>query len=168
MITWATFPFVRYTPALIAGIAAALYFGATGPALWPYATALAGLAALLLFWSVRQPTPGATDAAGALALLAVAGCGAALAQQATESRRADHLLRWANQVECYQAVVDEPAVVRPATFATTLRVQAVRVAGQWRRARGGVRVSLPREPGVGAPQYGEVWLVDGPPSPSKP
>ncbi|MBD2767618.1 ComEC family competence protein [Hymenobacter sp. BT664] len=168
MITWAMFPFVRYTPALIVGIAGSLYFGATGPALWPYATALAALATLLIFWSVRQHTPAATDAAGALALLAVAGCGAALTQQATESRRADHLLRWADQVECYQAVVDDYTVARPTTFATTLRVQAVRVAGRWRRASGRVRVVLPRTTDLGAPQYGEVWLVNGHPSPSKP
>ena len=48
MITWATFPFVRYTPALILGIVAYLYFGEGWPELWPAAVALVGLAMLLL------------------------------------------------------------------------------------------------------------------------
>ncbi|MDQ2794590.1 MAG: ComEC family competence protein, partial [Bacteroidota bacterium] len=50
---------------------------------------------------------------------------------------------------------------------TTLRVRAVRVAGRWRRATGGVRVSLPRVAGIAQPQYGEVWLIAGHPDPSK-
>ena len=36
-------------------------------------------------------------------------------------------------MEFYRAVVDEAPVVRAATYATTLRVQAVRVAGRWQR-----------------------------------
>ena len=168
MIAWATFPFVRYTPALIAGIVAYLYLGDGWPELWPCAAGLAAVAAALIFWAGRQRAPAATDAAGALALVAVAVLGAALAQRATESRRADHLFRFANRIEAYQAVVDDYTVTRPATFATTLRVQAVRVAGRWRPATGGVRVSLPRAAGVAAPRYGEVWLVRGHPDPSKP
>ena len=168
VITWATFPFVRYTPALIAGIVAYLYLGDQWPELWPYAAGAAAVAGLAIAWGVRQPTPAAPDAAGALALLAIAGLGAALTQRATESRRAEHLFRFADQVACYQAVVDDYTVVRAATFATTLRVQAVRVAGRWRQATGGVRVSLPRVAGVAQPRYGEVWLIRGRPDPSKP
>ena len=167
-ITWATFPFVRYTPALIVGIVAYLYFGATWPELWPAAAGLASLAGLLICWAVRQRTPAAADAAGVLALGAVAVLGAALAQRATESRRADHLFHFVNAVECYQAVVDDYTVVRAATYATTLRVQAVRVAGRWQAATGGVRVSLPRGAGIAPPRYGEVWLIRGHPDPSKP
>ena len=168
MITWATFPFVRYTPALIAGIVATLCFGAAWPELWPGTAGLAVLSAGLVAWAVRRPHPAATDAAGLLALLTIAALGATLTQRATESRRADHLFRFGDQLDAYQAVVDEAPVVRPATYATTLRVRAVRVAGHWRRATGGVRVSLPRVVGVGQPRYGEVWLVAGHPDPSKP
>ena len=167
MITWAAFPFVRYTPALIAGIVAYLCFGEAWPELWPCAATLAVLAIGFIFWSGRQRPAAATDAAGTLALLAVAVLGAALTQRATESRRADHLFRFADRVECYQAVVDDYTVVRPNTFATTLRVQAVRVAGHWREATGGVRVSLPRVAGIAQPRYGEVWLIRGHPDPSK-
>jgi len=167
MITWATFPFVRYTPALIAGIVAYLYLGAAWPALWPLAAGLALAAVLLIFGATRRAAPAATDAAGLLALLAVAVLGAALAQRATESRRADHLFRFADKIEAYRAVVDDYLVTRPATYATTLRVRAVRVAGRWRAATGGVRVSLPRVAGVAAPRYGEVWLIRGRPDPSK-
>ena len=167
MITWATFPFVRYTPALIAGIVAYLCLGEAWPELWPGAVALVVLAVGLITWSVRQRTPAAADAAGTLALLAVVVLGAALTQRATESRRADHLFHFADTVECYQAVVDDYTVVRPNTFATTLKVQAVRVAGRWRRATGGVRVSLPRVTGIAQPRYGEVWLISGHPDPSK-
>ncbi|WP_197076810.1 ComEC/Rec2 family competence protein [Hymenobacter terrenus] len=159
---------MRYTPALITGIVAYLYLGEGWPELWPYAAALAVLAALLIFWAVRQRAPAATDAAGTLALLTIVVFGATLTQRATESRRADHLFRFADQVECYQAVVDDGIVVRPATYATTLRVRAVRVAGRWRRATGGVRVSLPRVEGVAQPRYGEVWLIRGHPDASKP
>ena len=168
MITWATFPFVRYTPALIVGIVAYLYFGAGWPELWPYAAGLAVAAVGLVAWSVRRRAAVAADAAGTVALVAVILLGATLTQRATESRRADHLYRFADKVECYQAVVDDYTVVRAATFATTLRVQAVRVGGQWRLARGGVRVSLPRVAGVPQPRYGEVWLIRGHPDLSKP
>ncbi|MFD1469417.1 ComEC/Rec2 family competence protein [Hymenobacter caeli] len=167
MITWATFPFLRYTPALILGIVACLVLGAGWPPAWPGALGLAGAAGALLLLAVRRPGPAATDAAGLLALLAVAALGAALAQRATESRRADHLTHVAAQTEAYEAVVDDYTVARPATYATTLRVRAVRVAGRWRTATGGIRVSVPRAGGVPAPRYGEVWLVRGHPDPSK-
>jgi len=167
MITWATFPFVRYTPALILGIVAYLYFGEGWPELWPVAVALVGLAMLLLVGAARQRRPAATDAAGALALLVVVVLGAAITQRATESRQADHLFRFADKIECYQAIVDDYTVVRAATYATTLRVRALRVGGRWQRATGGVRVSLPRVAGVPQPGYGEVWLIRGHPDPSK-
>ena len=168
MITWATFPFVRYTPALIAGIVGYLYFGAAWPELWPYTVAVAALSMVLLLGSARRRAPAATDAAGVLSLLVVVALGATLTQRATESRRADHLSRFGETVESYRAVVTEAPVVRPATYATTLRVQAVRAAGRWRAATGGIRVSLPRVPGIAQPQYGQVWLVRGHPDPSKP
>ncbi|MGY3090344.1 competence protein ComEC [Hymenobacter sp. UYAg731] len=168
MIAWTTFPFVRYTPALILGIVGYLYLGADWPELWPAAAALAVLSLALIFWAVRQRTPFTADAAGLLSLLTIVALGATLTQRATESRRADHLYRFGDEVACYQAVVDEATVVRAATYATTLRVQAVRVAGRWRRATGGVRVSLPRVAGIAQPQYGEVWLIRGHPDPSKP
>ena len=167
MINWAAFPFVRYTPALIVGIVAYLYLGANWPELWPIAAALAGGAILLLAGAVRQRRPAATDVAGLVSLLAIGVLGATLTQRATESRRTDHLFRFADKIECYQAVVDDYIVVRAATYATTLRVQAVRVAGRWQRATGGVRVSLPRVTGVPQPGYGEVWLIRGHPDPSK-
>ena len=168
MITWATFPFVRYTPALIFGIVSYLYFGAAWPELWPATMGLAILSIGLIAWAVRRPRPVATDAAGLLSLLTIVVLGATLTQRATESRRADHLFRFGDKIEAYQAVVDEAPVVRAATYATTLRVRAVRVAGRWRRATGGVRVSLPRVAGIAQPQYGEVWLIAGHPDPSKP
>ena len=168
MITWATFPFVRYTPALILGIVGYLSFGATWPELWPATVALAFLSIGLVFWAVCRARPAATDAAGLLSLLTIVALGATLTQCATESRRADHLFRFGDKIEAYQAVVDEAPVVRAATYATTLRVRAVRVAGRWRRATGGVRVSLPRVAGIAQPRYGQVWLIAGHPDPSKP
>jgi competence protein ComEC len=167
VITWASFPFVRYTPALILGIVLYLYLGAGWPELWPYAAVLVLLAAVLTFRAVRRPAPALTDAAGILALLALVVLGATLTQRATDARRADHLYRFAGKIECYQAVVDDYTVSRPATFATTLKVQAVRVGGRWQGATGGVRISLPRDFGVAAPRYGEVWLIRGHPDPSK-
>ncbi|WP_426061449.1 ComEC/Rec2 family competence protein [Hymenobacter sp. B1770] len=167
MITWATFPFVRYTPALICGVVGYLYLGEAWPELWPYTVSLAGLAVLLIAWSVRQRRPATVDVAGTVALLAVVALGATLTQRATESRRADHLHHFADEVESYQAVVDDYVVVRAATYATTLRVQAVRVSGRWRQATGGVRVSLPRVAGIAQPRYGEVWLIRGHPDSSK-
>jgi competence protein ComEC len=168
MIAWATFPFVRYTPALILGIVGYLYLGPDWPELWPVAVGLAALSVALLFWSTRQRNPALVDAAGVLALLTIVALGATLTQRATDRRRADHLYRFGSSIECYQAVVDEATVVRAATYATTLRVRAVRVAGRWRAATGGVRVSLPRVTGIAQPQYGEVWLIRGHPDPSKP
>jgi competence protein ComEC len=70
-------------------------------------------------------------------------------------------------MEFYRAVVDEAPVVRPATYATTLRVSAVRIAGRWQTAVGGIRVSVPGVEGVAVPRYGEVWLVRGQPAPAK-
>lgn len=168
MIIWAALPFVRYTPALILGIVGYLYLGATWPELWPTTVALAFLSMGLTFWAVRRPRPAATDVAGLLSLLTIVALGATLTQRATESRRADHIFRFGDKIEAYQAVVDEAPVVRAATYATTLRVWAVRVAGRWRPATGGVRVSLPRVATIAQPRYGEIWLIAGHPDPSKP
>jgi len=168
MINWAQFPFVRYTPALIAGIVAYLFLGAAWPSLWPWAMGGVGLAILLTAWASRQPGLTATDLAGLFSLVIVVLLGAALTQRAVEARRADHLFRFGSRVECYRAVVDDYTVVRAATYATTLRVQAVRMAGRWQQATGGVRVSLPRVAGIAEPHYGEVWLIRGHPDPSKP
>ena len=55
MITWATFPFVRYTPALILGIVSYLYLGQGWPELWPATVALALLSIGLTVWAVRRP-----------------------------------------------------------------------------------------------------------------
>jgi competence protein ComEC len=107
---------------------------------------------------------------GVLGLLAVAALGFARSQAATESRRPDHIGPLAARIEFYQATVDEAPVVRANTFATTVRVQAVRVAGRWQRASGGIRISLPRHEtadSVPAPRYGDVWLVQGRPELSK-
>ncbi|MDU0371334.1 ComEC/Rec2 family competence protein [Hymenobacter endophyticus] len=166
-IKWASAAAVRLVLPLILGILLYLYAGQMLPDLrwW-----VAGLAALYLIgqlWAARQPTPGATDAAGLLAVLTLGVAGAALTQQATESRNANHLYQFGNRVEYYRAVVDDYTVVRPATYATTVRVSAVRVAGRWRPALGGIRVSIPREEGLTAPHYGDVWIVRGTPAPSK-
>ena len=171
MLQWSAAPFIRLALAFIGGIAAYLYLGQgwAGSAV-PWAAGLV-LAFGLSWWaSQRRASPAATDAAGLVGLLAVAALGFARAQAATESRRADHLGQLGGRIEFYRAVVDEPAVVRANTYATTVRVQAVRVAGRWLAATGGVRISLPRHEttaAVPAPRYGEVWLVQGTPEPSK-
>ncbi|AII50801.1 ComEC/Rec2 family competence protein [Hymenobacter sp. APR13] len=167
MFHWASYAFVRLTLALMAGILTYLYVGERLPALvWPLA-ALVGLFLIIQARVWRHPNPAVADKAGLLALVAVYVAGAAFMQQATESRRADHLYRFGANIEFYRAVVDDYTVVRPATYATTVRVSAVRVGGKWQPAVGGIRVSVPRDSGVAAPQYGEVWLVRGAPAPSK-
>ena len=171
MIRWAPIAFVRLTLALAAGILTYLYIGETLPDLLLPLIGLTLLFLLAQFWAARQPGPAPTDAAGLLALLTLYVAGGTLAQQATESRRADHLSRFGASIEFYRAVVDEAPVVRAATYATTVRVAAVRVAGRWRPATGGIRVSVPKRAGsaaVPAPRYGDVWLVRGAPAPSKP
>ncbi|RZL08446.1 MAG: ComEC family competence protein, partial [Hymenobacter sp.] len=171
MLSWSSAPFLRVALAFIAGIAAYLYLGQNwvGSAA-PWAAGLVLGYLLLWFGSQRQPNPATTDAAGLVALLAVAALGFARGQGYTENRRPDHLGRFAPRLEYYRAVVDEAPVVRANTFATTVRVQAVRVAGRWQAATGGIRVSLPRHEtntDVPAPRYGEVWLVKGTPELSK-
>ena len=167
MITWAAFPFVRLTPALILGIVAYLYLGAGWPELWPWATALALVSGGLIAWATRRYAKATTDLTGLLALLTVAVLGATLTQRKIESRRADHLGRFGDRVQAYRAVVNDYTVARPKTYATTLLVRAVRVGGRWRAATGSIRISLPRVAGIGAPQYGQVWLVRGHPDLSK-
>ncbi|UOQ76425.1 DUF4131 domain-containing protein [Hymenobacter sp. 5516J-16] len=167
-IKWAPNAFVRLTLPLMAGILTYLYWGETLPELLPFVGLLVVLFGVVQAWATRQREATATDAAGLLAVLAVYVAGAALTQQATESRAPDHLYRFGSGIEFYRGVVDDYTVVRPATYATTVRVSAVRVGGQWRPARGGIRVSVPREAAVTAPQYGDVWLVRGAPAPSKP
>ncbi|TGE25341.1 ComEC family competence protein [Hymenobacter aquaticus] len=167
MIRWAPYAFVRLFLALAAGILTYLYFGAALPDLrW----ALAGFTLLFMAvqtWASRQPTPGPTDAAGLLAMLCLFGAGLTLTQQATEKRQAEHLSQLSGPIEFYRAVVDDYTVARPATYATTVRVSAVRISGRWRAALGGIRVSVPRDSGVAAPRYGDVWLVRGGPAPAK-
>ncbi|TFZ68134.1 ComEC family competence protein [Hymenobacter sp. UV11] len=171
MLSWSSVPFLRVALAFIGGVAGYLYLGQEwGGSAAPWA---AGLVVLyLLGWAAsrRQPAPAATDAVGIVGLLAVAALGFARSQAVTESRWPDHLGRLAPRIEFYRATVDEPPVVRASTFATTVRVQAVRVAGRWQRASGGIRISLPRHEtaeSVPAPRYGEVWLVQGTPELSK-
>ncbi|SHL94745.1 ComEC/Rec2 family competence protein [Hymenobacter psychrotolerans] len=167
MIHWASYAFVRLTLALVAGILTFLYFGEALPDLrWPLA-GIVGLFFVVHVVSRHSRNPASADNAGLVALLAVYVTGAALTQQATESRDAAHLYRFGSRIEYYRAVVDDYTVVRPATYATTVRVSAVRVAGEWQPALGGIRVSVPRDSGVAAPQYGDVWLVRGAPAPSK-
>ncbi|GAA3955535.1 ComEC/Rec2 family competence protein [Hymenobacter algoricola] len=167
MIHWAPVAFVRLFLALAAGILSYLYFGSSLPDLrWTLAASI-GVFVGLQRWASRQPTPGPTDGVGLLALLCLYLAGLTLTQQATESRQPTHLSQLRGPVEFYRAVVDDYTVTRPSTFATTVRVSAVRIAGQWQPALGGIRVSVPRDPGVAMPQYGDVWLVRGEPAPSK-
>ena len=170
MLHWSSAPFLRVALALMAGIAAYLYLGQgwAGSAA-PWAAGLVLLYGGAWVWSQRR-APAATDAVGLVGLLAVAALGLARTQAVTESRRLDHIGHFAPRIEFYEAVVDEAPVVRANTFATTLRVRAVRVGGRWHRAAGGVRVSLPRhetQDSVAAPRYGERWLVQGTPEPSR-
>lgn len=166
-IPWATYPAVRLVLSLIAGIITWFYLGPQLPELLPWLASAVALYLAAHVWAVRRNLPTLTDAVGILGLLVVALAGLAVAQHATESRQPDHLYQQPG-IEFYRAVVDDGPVVRPNTFATTLRVSAVRVAGQWQPARGGIRVSIPRyEAEVAAPQYGEVWLVRGAPAPAK-
>ncbi|QKG51417.1 ComEC/Rec2 family competence protein [Hymenobacter sp. BRD67] len=171
MLTWSSAPFLRVALAYIGGVAGYLYLGQqwAGSAA-PWAAGLVLLYLLSWLWSQRHPTPAATDAVGLVGLLAVAALGFARSQAVTESRRPDHLGHLAPRIEFYRATVDEAPVVRANTFATTLRVQAVRVAGRWQQASGGIRVSVPRHETAGsvpAPRYGQVWLVQGAPELSK-
>ena len=171
MLDWSPVPFLRIAVAFIGGIAAYLYLGQAwqGSAV-PWAAGLLLAYGAAVYLAQRRRGTAATDVAGALGLLAVAALGFARVQDTTQSRWPDHLGRLVPRIECYRAVVDEAPVVRPKTYATTLRVQAVRVGGRWQAANGGVRVSLPRlETGatVAVPRYGEVWLVRGTPEASK-
>jgi competence protein ComEC len=166
-ITWASYAFVRLALALMAGILTYLYVGAALPSLLGWLVGVVVLFGAAQVWASRQRRPEATDWAGLLAILAVFVAGAALTQQATEARAGNHLYRFGNKIEFYRAVVDDYTVVRPATYATTVRVSAVRVGGKWQVAVGGIRVSIPRDSGVAAPLYGDVWLVRGTPAPSK-
>ncbi|TGE14624.1 ComEC/Rec2 family competence protein [Hymenobacter elongatus] len=167
MIQWAPYAFVRLFLALAAGVLTYLYVGSGLPDL---RGVLAGSSLVFIFlhiWSRRQPTPGPTDATGLLAMLCLYIAGLTLTQQATETRRPEHLSQLAGSIELYRAVVDDYTVTRPATYATTVRVSAVRIAGRWQPALGGIRVSVPRDSGVAAPRYGDIWLVRGGPALAK-
>ena len=168
MITWARFPFLRLTPALLAGVVAALALPDATPDLAPLALAAALLTtALGLYLARRRAAPTAAAALAPALLLSVALLGAVRTQHATEARRPDHLGHFAETIEAYRAVVDDYTVVRPATYATTLRVSEVRRAGRWQPAVGGIRISLPRVAGIAAPSYGQVYVVRGHPDRSK-
>ncbi|UOG76302.1 ComEC family competence protein [Hymenobacter tibetensis] len=166
-IQWASYAFVRLTLALVAGILTYLYIGETLLSWTGLVAAVVLLFGVAQLWASKQRGNTATDVAGLLAVVAVYAAGAALTQQATESRLENHVYRFGSRIEFYRGVVDDYTVVRPATYATTVRVSAVRVAGKWQSATGGIRVSIPRDSGVVAPLYGDVWLVRGAPAPSK-
>ncbi|MDO7885725.1 ComEC/Rec2 family competence protein [Hymenobacter cheonanensis] len=171
MLSWSSAPFLRVALAFIAGVAGYLYLGQdwAGSAA-PWAAGLVLAYVLGWVWSRRRASPATTDAVGIVGLLAVAALGFARSQAVTESRRPDHIGHLAPRIEFYQATVDEAPVVRANTFATTVRVRAVRVGGRWQRAGGGIRISLPRHEtadSVPAPRYGDVWLVQGRPELSK-
>ncbi|KAA9339088.1 ComEC family competence protein [Hymenobacter busanensis] len=166
-IPWATHPAVRLVMALLAGIIGWFYWGAQLPELLPGLAVAVALYLAVHIGAARHNRPWLNDVVGILALLTVMLAGTTAAQHATESRQPDHLYQQGS-IEFYRAVVDDYTVERPNTYATTLRVSAVRVAGQWRPACGGIRISVPRyEAGAQAPRYGQVWLVRGAPAPAK-
>ncbi|QKG55286.1 ComEC family competence protein [Hymenobacter sp. BRD128] len=171
MLQWSSAPFLRVALAFILGVVGYFYLGpAWAGSAAPWAAGLVLAYWLGWFWSRRRASPAAHDAVGIVGLLAVVALGFARSQAVTESRWPDHLGPLAPRIEFYRATVDEAPVVRANTFATTVRVQAVRVAGRWQRASGGIRLSLPRHEtadSVPAPRYGEVWLVQGRPELSK-
>jgi len=171
MLSWSSAPFLRVALAFGGGIVGYLYLGQeAGGNAAPWAAGLVLLYLLGWLASQRQAAPAATDALGLVGLLAVAAVGFARSQAATESRRPDHLGHLAPRIEFYRATVDEAPVARATTYATTVRVQAVRVAGRWQTASGGIRISLPRHEtadSVPPPRYGEVWLVQGAPELTK-
>ncbi|WP_152981432.1 ComEC/Rec2 family competence protein [Hymenobacter sp. AT01-02] len=166
-ITWAPNAFVRLVLPLMGGIVTYLYLGASLPDLRLVVVLLVCVYGVVHGWAARQRHSGPIDIVGLLAITTLYVAGVALTQQATESQSAVHLYRFGSRVEFYRAVVDDYTVVRPLTYATTVRVSAVRVGGKWQAAVGGIRVSIPRDSAVAAPQYGEVWLVRGAPAPSK-
>ena len=83
-IRWAPLAFVRLVLALAAGILTYLNFGETLPDLLPWLLGGIFVFLSLQFWAGRRLTPGATDAAGLLALLVVFLAGLTSAQLATE------------------------------------------------------------------------------------
>ena len=168
MISWSLFPFLRLTPALLLGIVASLYAGESAPSLLPALLVALALYGALVIYTARSSKAASADQAGLLGLLVVGLAGFVLTQQRTESRRADHISRFTSRIEAYEATVDDYPATRASTFATTLRVSKIRVAGRWQTATGGIRVSIFRAAGVLAPQYGQVWLVRGHPDPSRP
>ena len=150
MITWATFPFVRYTPALILGIVGYLYLGAAWPELWPYAATWQWRG-----WaghSVGRPPahPGRCYDVGRRAgsLLAIVACWGPRSPSAPPKAAAPTTSTASvTTIESYQAVVDDYTVVR----AATLRHHAAGAG----RARG--RALAPghgRRAGVAAPGGG--------------
>ena len=168
MISWSLVPFLRLTPALLLGIVAYLYFGENVPDLLPLLLGAIGMYVAAALYTARRSKAASTDQVGLLGLLVVSMAGFVLTQQRTESHRADHIGRFLPRIEAYEATVDDYPTVRARTFAATLRVSRIRVAGRWQTATGSVRVSLLRAADVPAPQYGQVWLVRGHPEPGRP
>ena len=168
MISWSLVPFLRLTPALLLGIVAYLYFGENAPDLLLLLLGAIGMYVAAALYTARRSKAASTDQVGLLGLLVVSMAGFVLTQQRTESHRADHIGRFLPRIEAYEATVDDYPTVRPRTFAATLRVSRIRVAGRWQTATGSVRVSLLRAADVPAPQYGQVWLVRGHPEPGRP
>lgn len=162
-------PFVRYAPALIAGIVCYSFF--SDAHYFVLLTGVVGVGLFVVGWwqQAHHATPGFRSTllpTGALMLVAVLGW--LVTRQHTLRTRPDNLFHLTDTLRAYVGVVDNLHEERAKTFRVELAVQQSKTDAQgWHPLTGRVIVYLDKA-NQQAPRYGEVWLVSGSPRPIDP
>ena len=157
------FPFVRYAGALIGGTL--LYVG-FGDLTWlPVGLAVVG-AGLFGAGFILKNRGNVLTGVGGLLLLAALGWG--ITAQRTAATNPQNISHLTDSLRAYTGVISAQPEERAKTFRVILALQRGRAdAKNWQPLAGNVIVYLDKT-GQTIPQYGEVWLVSGPPRPIDP
>jgi competence protein ComEC len=118
-------------------------------------------------WRKKSQTEGSNLKfyAGFVGLLATACAGYIQVQTNTESRRPDHIMAIDGSIDFFTATVAEPSIEKENSWKTVVLVDAVKCAGNWKRAHARIMLYLAKRDFPSPFQYGDVLLVKGAPQP---
>ncbi len=157
------FPFIRYAAALIIGIL--LYVGFAEFFWLPIILAVIGAGLFGLSFILKNQR---TVLAGIGALLLLAALGWGITAQRTATNNPQNISHLPDSLRAYTGVISAQPEERAKTFRVVLALQRGRTDERgWQPLTGNVIVYLDKT-GQTVPQYGEVWLVSGPPRPIDP
>ena len=122
----------------------------------------------LYFLAKKRQSTFLFSVSGMAALLSFAAAGWVLTEIRTEKNQPEHLLHQSGKITHYVGFLNDFLTEKPAVFQTTLRLQQVKVNGNWQPASGQIQITFRKEKNLSRPQYGDVLLIKGNPKPVSP